>query len=95
MQLTKLKPEAAAIFVKEIVTKANGVFLWIQLVVKSLLNGLKNRDDISDLRQRLEECPQTWMICTDIYWIKSNHDIWSKQIAHLRSIIQLRKPTLE
>ena len=39
------------------VTKASGVFLWVVLVVRSLLRGLRNRDTIKDLRKRLEELP--------------------------------------
>ncbi|KAH6662031.1 hypothetical protein B0J14DRAFT_457035, partial [Halenospora varia] len=57
LQLSKSKPEAAAAFLREIVTEANGVFLWVGLIVRSLLSGLRNRDDISDLQQRLEELP--------------------------------------
>lgn len=43
--------------VKEIVSKAQGVFLWVYLVVRSLLRGLTNRDDMSDLQRRLGELP--------------------------------------
>ncbi|KAH9216706.1 hypothetical protein DL95DRAFT_460042 [Leptodontidium sp. 2 PMI_412] len=41
----------------EIVSKADGVFLWVKLVVRSLLSGLQNRDDISVLRSRLQSFP--------------------------------------
>jgi hypothetical protein len=41
----------------EIVTKASGVFLWVVLVVRDLLRGLRNRDDISDLQKRLKAVP--------------------------------------
>ena len=34
-------------------TKADGVFLWVRLVVESLLRGLGNRDSIADLQRRL------------------------------------------
>ena len=44
--------------VNEIVRKAQGVWLWVVLVVRSLLRGLRNRDSVSDLLQRLEETPQ-------------------------------------
>jgi hypothetical protein len=56
-QLSKSKPVLAAAFAKEIVSKANGVFLWVHLVTASLLDGLRNRDDISDLQQRLLQIP--------------------------------------
>ncbi|KIM93793.1 hypothetical protein OIDMADRAFT_207997, partial [Oidiodendron maius Zn] len=43
--------------VQEIVQKADGVFLWVKLVVQSLLDGLGNRDEISDLQRRLKLLP--------------------------------------
>jgi hypothetical protein len=42
----------------EIIEKADGVFLWVQIVVQSLLKGVQNRDDISILHQRLRCMPQ-------------------------------------
>lgn len=40
-----------------IVKKADGVFLWVYLVVKSLVNGLRNGDELSVLQERLNELP--------------------------------------
>ncbi|KAG4274688.1 hypothetical protein FPRO04_09052 [Fusarium proliferatum] len=40
-----------------IALKAEGVFLWVELVVKSLLVGMTNGDGIRELRQRLEKIP--------------------------------------
>lgn len=51
------KPAYAAKLVKDIATKAAGVFLWVKLVVTSLLAGLINSDRISDLQRRLELIP--------------------------------------
>lgn len=51
------EPEQAPILIREIVMKANGVFLWVTLVVDSLLAGLRNRDDLSVLQQRLRALP--------------------------------------
>ena len=45
--------------VQEIVDKARGVFLWVELVVRSLLNGLQNADRIYDLQRRLRNFPET------------------------------------
>lgn len=45
--------------VQEIVEKARGVFLWVVLVVKSLLTGLRNADRIFDLQKRLRDFPET------------------------------------
>ena len=40
-----------------IVDKAAGVFLWVYLVVRSLLEGLRDEDDTRDLRRRLDSLP--------------------------------------
>ncbi|KAL9043644.1 MAG: hypothetical protein Q9214_003176, partial [Letrouitia sp. 1 TL-2023] len=45
--------------VQETVEKAQSVFLWVVLVVKSLLTGLRNADRVSDLQRRLREFPAT------------------------------------
>ncbi|KAH6986905.1 hypothetical protein EDB80DRAFT_176381 [Ilyonectria destructans] len=41
----------------QIVKKSCGVFLWVVLVVKSLLTGLQNWDVLAELRDRLDEFP--------------------------------------
>ena len=43
--------------VQEVVDKAQGVFLWVFLVVRSLLRGLVNFDTVSDLQRRLALLP--------------------------------------
>jgi hypothetical protein len=56
-RLSKLELDRAAALVTEISDKAAGVFLWVYLVVQSLLDGLSNADRISDLVARLEALP--------------------------------------
>lgn len=41
----------------EIVSRAQGVFLWVFLVVRSLIEGLANADRITDLERRLQSLP--------------------------------------
>ena len=43
--------------VRQITNKAQGVFLWVFLVVRSLVEGLRNGDSISILERRLEALP--------------------------------------
>jgi hypothetical protein len=43
--------------IEEIVTKAQGVFLWVVLVTQSLLNGLTDDNSITDMQRRLEHLP--------------------------------------
>lgn len=44
--------------VEEVVNRAEGVFLWVFLVVRSLLDGIRERDLISGLQYRLDRLPQ-------------------------------------
>lgn len=44
---------------RSIVDRAQGVFLWVVLVVRSLLRGLGNEDSIKILHKRLERYPET------------------------------------
>jgi hypothetical protein len=44
--------------IEEIVDKAQGVFIWVILVVRSLISGLANADTFRDLQRRLREFPR-------------------------------------
>ncbi|KAM0330021.1 hypothetical protein ACHAQA_004191 [Verticillium albo-atrum] len=50
-------PRKAKQLVDEIARRASGVFLWVYLVVRSLVRGLDYRDTIEDLQHRLNELP--------------------------------------
>ena len=54
-------PKNARNLVRSIVESSSGVFLWIRLVVDSLIDGLRNYDAIQDLQRRVKELP------TDLY----------------------------
>lgn len=56
-QLTVDEPQHATVLMAEIASRADGVFLWVRLVVRSLLDGLGNHDGIDDLQRRLEMLP--------------------------------------
>lgn len=56
-RLLSLEPDRAPKLVTEIVEKSSGVFLWVYLVVRSLMEGLTNADRINDLQRRLKELP--------------------------------------
>lgn len=55
----KARDDRTQDLVQGIVEKAQGVFLWVFLVVRSLLTGLTNADRISDLQKRLCSFPPT------------------------------------
>lgn len=52
------EPEAAENLGTQVIEKAEGVFLWVKLVVQSLLVGIRNRDGVTDLRERLHLMPK-------------------------------------
>ncbi|KAL2074300.1 hypothetical protein VTL71DRAFT_8078 [Oculimacula yallundae] len=56
-ELRKESPRELLRTVKEIVRQAEGVFLWVFLVVRSLLNGATKSDNIKMLRKRLSSFP--------------------------------------
>ena len=56
-RLKRREPENAAQLVQNVADKASGVFLWVYLVVKSLLEGLSYADRMSDLQIRLDALP--------------------------------------
>jgi hypothetical protein len=45
-------------FTKQIVSNAQGVFLWVRLVINEILRGLDNDDGIPDLQRRLQYLPK-------------------------------------
>ena len=58
MEPLKIKePEKCQQLVEEITEAAEGVFLWVMLVVSSLTTGLSYHDRISDLQKRLRALP--------------------------------------
>ncbi|CAI6080067.1 unnamed protein product [Clonostachys chloroleuca] len=55
--LSKENPAQVSDLVSDVVDKARGVFLWVKLVVRSLLRGLSDYNRISDLQRRVEYLP--------------------------------------
>jgi hypothetical protein len=49
---------AARKLVYNISEKSQGAFLWVHLVVQSLLRGLVNGDEMQDLQQRFDDLPR-------------------------------------
>ncbi|EPS45160.1 hypothetical protein H072_844 [Dactylellina haptotyla CBS 200.50] len=71
----ELRPEVARMklldptefqhLVDSIIAKSSGVFLWVTLAVRSLLDGLNNYDRMADLRYRLTLIPDN---LSQLYW---------------------------
>ncbi|KAH7308643.1 hypothetical protein B0I35DRAFT_99228 [Stachybotrys elegans] len=56
-QRIRVRDSQADALLAEITSRAQGVFLWVYLVVRSLVRGLQNRDRIVDLYRRLRAFP--------------------------------------
>ncbi|KUL88478.1 hypothetical protein ZTR_05452 [Talaromyces verruculosus] len=59
------KDEKSRNIVQDIVDSADGVFLWVRLVVRSLLNGFRHRYPVAYLKQKLEKMPRELDILFD------------------------------
>lgn len=57
MKLKSRNHIGCAELVSDIVDKADGVFLWVVLVVRDRLEGLRNEDGVGDLQRRLKQIP--------------------------------------
>ena len=55
--LQRFKPKEAQALISNVTDKASGVFLWVRLVIASLLTGLRDGDTLADLQDRLMALP--------------------------------------
>lgn len=53
----RIDSEQAHQIINDIVEKSRGVFLWVRLAVRSLTEGLRNRDNLALLQKRLDAFP--------------------------------------
>ncbi|KAJ8132874.1 hypothetical protein O1611_g745 [Lasiodiplodia mahajangana] len=58
LQLQEINEEQADFFIEQVTQRASGVFLWVALVVQSLLEGLQDGDTIKDLQARMFQIPE-------------------------------------
>ncbi|KAF8846688.1 hypothetical protein BDZ45DRAFT_755757 [Acephala macrosclerotiorum] len=68
--------------IEDIVERSSGVFLWVYLVVRSLLRGLTDENDFAFLRKRLDHFPSD--LRDDFrHMLNSNGDFYRKQAARI------------
>lgn len=72
-------------FVEAVADKSSGVFLWVVLVVRSLLSGLQNFDNMDELWHRLDKFPSE---LRDLYaaMFKLMPPVYRKQASELFQI---------
>jgi hypothetical protein len=85
LNLMQKHPERCRLLAEKIVSKASGVFLWVTLVVKSLLNGLVNNDSMLDLEKRINLLPAD---LEDLYWhmLKNIDDLYKPRSSRFFQI---------
>lgn len=81
------QPTEATALVDGVATKASGVFLWVTLVVRSLIEGLQNGDNVRELQQRLAQIPPE---LDDLYssMLQSLDPFYLKDASHLFRIMR-------
>jgi hypothetical protein len=67
------------------VEKSQGVFLWVSLVVDSLLDGMRDADRVTDLQKRLQETPKD----LEELFQRMLDDLGPKYMAHVAQYFQL------
>ena len=45
--------------VNDLISRSQGIFLWVDLIIKDLQRGLRNKDNLQELRERLDGMPDT------------------------------------
>lgn len=61
-------------FVKSLLHKAQGVFLWLALAIKQLRGGLERRDSLKQLQDRLQEMPDDLTALYKDMWVRQDKD---------------------
>ena len=57
-ELRSLDPDDAESLIRDIASRANGVFLWVSVVVRTMVGRLVDGDKLADLRELLDQLPQ-------------------------------------
>jgi hypothetical protein len=79
---------------KELVAMANGIFLYVKLVVTSLLNRLSNYDEILDLFKRLRSLPLGLEALYD-HMLSIVHPIYLEEALKVFQIIRTEREAQE
>ena len=86
-QLLEEEPIKAPQLVKDIFDRADGVFLWVRLVVDSLREGLGSHDEIADLQERLDEPPRDLELLYNHMWCRV-HNVYKPRASRIFQIVR-------
>lgn len=84
-ELTKIHPQEMQTLLSDIVDKANGVFLWLSLVIKTFVERLTEGDGLQELRQVLDALPDRIESLYGFIWasIKGHNHASTAQVLNL------------
>ncbi|KAH8897912.1 hypothetical protein GQ53DRAFT_637417, partial [Thozetella sp. PMI_491] len=85
-EMKAISPEEATQVLDGIVEKAEGVFLWVSLVVRSLLENLREGDTLQNLKATLDALPTDLSKLFDSIWNR----ISPRYLAEASKIMQIR-----
>lgn len=87
-------PEQAKSLSKEISDAADGVFLWVYLVIRDLLRGLTQHDDLGTLQRRLRAMPRD---LNDYFqrMLDSIEDVYRSEVRSLLGILAYMRLPLD
>ena len=88
-RLVHKHPDAARDLIANIIHLSEGVFVWVVLVVRSLIQGLEYADSIRDLNERVNELPTN---LADMY-SKMLQNVTLNNRQHASRIFQLLRAT--
>ncbi|KAJ3479449.1 hypothetical protein NLG97_g8318 [Lecanicillium saksenae] len=71
--------------VEEIAADSRGIFIWVSLVIESILRGLSNEDRVTELRHRLNKTPKTLNKLFE-RMLNSTEDIYQEQAAQILQV---------
>ncbi|OAL31353.1 hypothetical protein AYO20_08263 [Fonsecaea nubica] len=78
--------------IREVVDRAEGVFLWVRLTVESLVRGIRKDDDWRILVRRLQQMPQGIFNLYEHMWKRMNdadHPFYAREAAaYLQYVLQ-------
>ncbi|THV43694.1 hypothetical protein BGAL_1083g00010 [Botrytis galanthina] len=86
VSLAEREPEECQKLEQEIVSEAQGVFLWVVLVVRTLMDGLSKHDGISELQLRLKALPKDLDKLYEVMILKVN-DIYKEETSRLFQMV--------
>lgn len=86
VSLAAREPMQCKQLVREIADEAQGVFLWVVLVVRALINGLSKHDGTSELKLRLRALPKDLDQLYEMMVLKVD-DIYKEEASRLFQLV--------